>query len=787
GSPGSPGSPGPAAGAAVGLGWLAPLFALLGRFFGAGRAPAPRDASGGGGLLAPRPAAAEPPAREAGGGLRALLTRLLLRTRLGQIFGRRQAEYVRTMLRMFDEGDLDQALRHAIPLDEGGGGGGPPALGVPQPRADLTIGLAEAGGGPALRFSENLFDHLRRLYRQAFERLDAQGRHREAAFVLAELLRQSEEAVSYLERKGELRLAAELAEARSLPPALVVRQWLLARDARRAVLLARRHDAFAPAVERLGDSVEGRHLRRLWAETLAEAGRYAAAVEVALPLAEARRLALRWADLGIELGGEGGARLLARRPALEAGLAKPVPVLVREAEGRGPVVEARGALLAQLVAAVEAKRREAEAYERLRPTLEGWLGAEGPGAHALRLALADQLGREPSRPAVRAMAGATLRALLREYPGAASAWGRRECEALARASGDAALEADLPPLPARAPADRSGREGGPLALDFDATDAGTQAAYDAAPLPGGRLLVALGEGGAVLLGPAGKRLASFPRPAHSLVVSDEGDRALALAPRGAAVRVSRYNLLDRRSDDWCDAPIERWAETFDGERWIVASPRPGEGKADVWVVDALDERWGALRRVDDVGASVRLVGRVAGECVLAALRLDRGAEAIERWRFRPACETLLERTAAEPAALESLRAEGALWAARAAPLPALLVLDVESPGGPWLASWTGREFSKTLLPGLEGEPQQIAALGPFVAVASRRVAEGGCAVGIWEAPAGREARPVARLRFGGAARARVRAARGLFVACDDAGRVVSYDVESGALAHDVRV
>ncbi|MCU0683157.1 MAG: hypothetical protein MUF34_13095 [Polyangiaceae bacterium] len=91
------------------------------------------------------------------------------------------------------------------------------------------------------------------------------------------------------------------------------------------------------------------------------------------------------------------------------------------------------------------------------------------------------------------------------------------------------------------------------------------------------------------------------------------------------------------------------------------------------------------------------------------------------------------------------------------------------------------------MPGLEGEHQQIAALGSLVAVASRRVAEGGCVVGLWDAPAGREARPVALFRLHGARRARVRAERGLFVACDDAGRVISYDVEAGALAHNVRL
>jgi MoxR-vWA-beta-propeller ternary system protein len=778
-------SPSGAAGAAHGLAWLAPFFALLGRFFGASPAEGRATLGGGGrGGGASAPLAKAEPRSE--GRLQAFLQRLLLRSRLGALLGRRQAQYVRTMLRLFDEGDLDLALRYAIPLGDESGGEALPALGVPKPRAELTIALGRPGAATSLGF-DGLFDHLKQLYRHTFERLDERGRHQEAAFVLAELLRQNEEAVSYLERKGELRLAAELAEARDLPPPLVVRQWLLAGDAPRAVLIARRHDAFAPAVEKLGDAPAGRELRLLWAQTLGDAGRYAAAVDVAARLPEAKPLALAWADRGIELGGEAGARLLARRPGLDTPPVEPVGVRVEGAAGRGPLAAERGAFVAQLVASIEARRREAEAYERLRPTLEGWLAADGHEAHAARLALADQLTREAPRRAVRAMAGATLRALLRDYPAASSPWGRRECEALARAAHDAALEADLPPLPARKTKQLLVQNSASADFNYDTYDTGSQAIYDVAALPGGRLLVALGEAGAALLGPTGKPLASFRRPAHRLVVSDEGDRALALAPRGELTRLSRLDLIDRRSDDWCDAQIARWAETFDGERWVVASTRLGEGQVDLWIVDALDARWQALHRVPDLGKLALSIDRVGGECVLAVARGEHAIDSVERWRFRPACESLLERTACDAVATAALAAPGTLWSARALPQAGALALEVEGLGAPWLVSWTGREFAKAQLPGLEGEPVQIAALGEIVAVASRLPAEGACAVRVFHAARASEARPVAALRLSGAGRVRLRAGRGLIVACDDVGRVVSLDAEAGTIAHNVRL
>ena len=56
--------------------------------------------------------------------------------------------------------------------------------------------------------SPDLHGELRRLYREAFHRLESQDRVEEAAFLLAEGLHAHEEAVSFLERHGRLRLAA---------------------------------------------------------------------------------------------------------------------------------------------------------------------------------------------------------------------------------------------------------------------------------------------------------------------------------------------------------------------------------------------------------------------------------------------------------------------------------------------------------------------------------------------------------------------------------------------------
>jgi hypothetical protein len=56
------------------------------------------------------------------------------------------------------------------------------------------------------------------------------------------------------------------------------------------------------------------------------------------------------------------------------------------------------------------------------------------------------------------------------------------------------------------------------------------------------------------------------------VVSDLGDRAIALARRGASARLARIDLASRRAEPWCDARFEAFAPDYDGALWYVVSP-----------------------------------------------------------------------------------------------------------------------------------------------------------------------------------------------------------------------
>jgi hypothetical protein len=552
-----------------------------------------------------------PPPPPQGPGLVSRLAEWLARsTPLGSLLGQRKAEYVRRLFDLFDEGNLQEALRYAIPLDKGA----PTerarvSLGLPGPRERLTIQPRHGGAASIFGGGAQVYDALRERYREAFRKLEREGRIEEAAFVLAELLHESEEAVSFLEKHGRLRLAAELAEGRKLAPGLVVRQWLLAKDVARAVDLARRTGAFADAVLRLERShpAEARVLRVLWGEVLAQSGDYARAVEVVWPVEDARRLTHAWLERGVEVGGVTGARLLAR-------------------------------MLTVLPARFDSVRTRALAL--LEPE-----DAEGAPA---RQSFAEALAREVEREKDAAMPGLVLlrpavRALLRDRAAGHLPLKPRELERLVVLTGDTALRADLPSLPPLP--ERAGFPAEAAPHVFGVAEGGPWPIHDAVPLSGGRLLVALGEAGARLVTSDGRCVAHFDVPAFSLVLSVNEDRALALAPRGELKRLSRLDLTQRRAEPWCDTRVDAFAPVYDGNLWFFAV------EDTVMAVDALAAEPRALWRVPQVGGRVAEVA--VGGAELSFVTFNAAGE-LERWTYALPDPTLRSRQVM-PRKLESLR------------------------------------------------------------------------------------------------------------------------------------
>jgi len=538
-----------------------------------GNGPSTADA----GSLAPRatPSAPEPSR------WRRWLTRLALSTRLAELYGRRQADYLRRMLDLFENGDLEEALRHAIPLG-GETEGEEQSFGTPGRRENLEIS-AHRAPARSMVFGGDLQSTLQQVYRQSFQRLDREGRIDEAAFVLAELLNARQEALDYLEKHGRHRQAAELALSWDMPAATIVRLLCLADDWARAVLVARRDNAFADAVlllQKKWPELADR-LRLEWAESLTDKGLWLQAVDVIWPLPAERQRATQW-------------------------------LLNAEAAGGTLAV---GALVKRAILLPDTLSACGPWIEQLR---------DDPGRASERAALAQALLQQQAHgQALAWLAGAVVRAVLADHARGPGPLSQAQLRALVGMSRDKQLEVDLPsgppPLVAVKPLD-----GVVEPLHWSAPDMGSRAISDAVLLDDGRYLLALGEAGVLVVDAAGKPLFHFPVPAQKIVLAHSRQMVLVLARRSAVWRIGKLDLVNRRATDLGVLMLDVFAQSFDGTAWTI-----GQGR-NLRVVD-VDRRFATLWHVGDLpGQIVGMLDDAQSECLLL-MEPDSG---LQLWHYR---------------------------------------------------------------------------------------------------------------------------------------------------------
>lgn len=521
--------------------------------------------------------------------------RVAATTGLMSMIGARNAAYMRRVLRMFDDDQLKDALRHAPPL---GGGPGDGALGqgfLLGARHSLSLNAANTPATAGMVFGDELMSHLRQLYRKTAERLEAQGRFDEAAYVHAVLLGEKQGALDMLERHGQLAKAAELALSWDMPAAVIVRYYALAGDWRQAVRVARRDRAFADAVVALEKRWPdpARRLRVEWAESLAARGELREAIRVIWPVqeVEARERAATWLAAVESAGGAEAARAIVwRAQAWPETLASHQDALEHWLYEPNRTVE-RAAMADELLGLSEA----------------------GPWAHRLALMLAgpmleDQVRLDPPPLHFDQIARLT------------------------RMATDPSFAADLPAIK-RSLIDRE-----PQALSTRSSplvgampEAGGLPVRDALPLPDGEWLLALGESGVVRLDARGRRRAHLPVPADRLVGAFDGGSALLLAarPSGDAHdwRVTRLVVPEERLVDLGSHRFDAFSTQFDGETWTVA-----EGRR-VRVLDVLSPMLGeVLWQVADLPGPVRAVDTRQEQEVWWLVGEDR-IYGGERWRY----------------------------------------------------------------------------------------------------------------------------------------------------------
>lgn len=484
------------------------------------------------------------------------LTLLTQNSRLSALYGKRQAAYMQRMLAMFESGDLEEALRHAIPLGGEQGNVGQ-AFGTPSRRQDLTL-TQHSGPSTSMLFEADLGTYLKQVYRQSFERLDREGRIEEAVYVLAELLRARQEALDYLEKYQRYQQASDLAMAWDMPTPVIVRLLCLADDWQRALQVARRDNIFGDTVLLLEAKwpEAAARLRLEWALALTEKGLWLQAVDVIWSLPAQRERATQW-------------------------------LLAAEAAGGSLAI---GALVKRAVLLPDTLSTYATWVEKLR---------NDPEQVVERAALAQALlAHKTHSGALAWLAAATVRAMICDQAGPHAYLTQNQLQALVKMSKDKLLQADLPgsALPKNKLLNQC-LEQVSAPLLFKAPERGNRALWDAVPLTDGRYLLALGEAGASVVEASGKMIFHFPVPTQAIVLSHSRQVALALAHRGDVWRVCKLDLVNRSAADLGVLMLDAFAKNFDGTNWTV-----GRG-LQLRVVD-VDRRFETLWHVSDLPGQV---------------------------------------------------------------------------------------------------------------------------------------------------------------------------------------
>lgn len=488
-------------------------------------------------------------------------THYLMTSALAKAIGKAHAKHVQNMMDQFSDGNFEDALRNAIPLSNmqdaleaknyslrlGG-------QSLPQ-----SIRPYSQSGGSSVLLEDNLLYQMRQMYEQAFRALDQQGNYKKAAFVLAELLRETDRAVQYLEKHKEYKLAAELAEGQKLTPSRIVRQWVLAKDVKRAMEVAVIAACYQEAITLLQSShpKEADDLRWHCANLHFRAGDIKAAVDIAWPIKEKRVEAIEWMKQSFRLGGEVGIQHLLRLALFDPDN------------------------YASYITHID-QQFQSESFR------------EG-------LALIDEIISYGNEKPNKRIASIAARYYLSTVAQGSLKFDRKRWNQLCMIAGDLTLRADVRGLDLNQFEGISKEKETLTNLTFSSTH-GRQA-EDCVLLVGGKKLIAFGESGVELWSSKGELLSRFSIPCHRIVVSDSSNTALLIANRSGYQIVNQFDLKSRSVNYWLDLDIHQWASSFDGHSWIVSN------NDTVFVLDVLASEQSTLWSVKELPGLVTNIVR----------------------------------------------------------------------------------------------------------------------------------------------------------------------------------
>jgi hypothetical protein len=257
----------------------------------------------------------------------------------------------------------------------------------------------------------------------------------------------------------------------------------------------------------------------------------------------------------------------------------------------------------------------------------------------------------------------------------------------------------------------------------------------------------------------------FDAPAHRLVVSDLGTRALALGGRGEVVRVSRLDLDARTTRPLRDLRIDGAADSYDGATWAVCSGR------EVLLLDTLHPTLRTLWHVAELPGRPLALER-PDPAALAFI--TRGEGGFEGWFYRGG--TLRQRAplrleGQEPTVVGACTVDLApdgIWHA----------VVFGSDGPPRLGQVTGHGSAGQQLEGAVGVRQLAGGQG----VAAVLLVDGGAEVRWWSSALA----PLGAIGLEGSAEVALRVAGGTLTVADELGRVMVVALRTGRCTHDLR-
>lgn len=467
------------------------------------------------------------------------LHRFVQASQLSRLFEAQQAAYLQKMLNLFDDNNLQEALKHAIPLSQPDA---PAALQASpstwnplSPRQHLNLSSSAGQATQHIGLQQDIHEHLRKLYRKSFEQLDRQGNIDDAVFILAELLDAKNEAISYLEKHQRYQQAADLALLWDLHSGLLVRLFCLAKQPHTAVLIARRDNAFSEAVlalEKTHPSL-AQSLRVEWAQSMRDRGDWLKAVDILWPYRADHPEISMW----IESLLHSDHLYIAVRALIQHLILKPdhfSPDTLAKFWQRSAVQD--------------------------RHTL-----------HTVLLELYDssqQMSRTIMQQIIRQLLPyiTTDQALKQQY------YGTSAIKRLISLSQDDLLSIHVPTQLSMAPAPPdSPSPPRSTQTTLHAPFAGLYAIFDAVPVDQQHYLIAHGELGLSVVTAQGKIKRRLMIPAQHIVSSRQGQVFLLLAKRDEYFRVTRLDLITRQQQDLGLIRLQQWSNTFDGIAWSVIS------------------------------------------------------------------------------------------------------------------------------------------------------------------------------------------------------------------------